>query len=57
MYDFFMKLDQYRPLTPQEEGYLKPEGLMELYEAGKGADLGTYIAQHVRKNNWRIKAT
>jgi len=30
---------------------------MDLFEAGKGADLGAYIAQHIKKNNWRIKAT
>jgi hypothetical protein len=30
---------------------------MDLYEAGKGADLGAYISQNIKKNNWRIKAT
>lgn len=57
MYEFFKQLDQYRPLTAKEESYLKPEGLMDLYEAGKGADLGAYISQNIKKNNWRIKAT
>lgn len=56
MYEFFYNLEEYRQLGPEEEKYLREDGLLDAFNDSKGANLGGYIRDHIKKNNWRMKS-
>ena len=57
MLDFFSGLEEWRHLQPEEEALLKEEGLLEAYNDSKGANIGGYIKDNLKRNNWRVKAS